>query len=58
MAFNTRNKNIKLNVVQCYAPTNGAEDGKKEEFYEQLQILLNKLRHNLPHGRLQCEDRC
>ena len=42
--FNTRNKNIKLDVVQCYAPTNDADDGKKEEFYEQLQNLINKLK--------------
>ena len=33
--FNTRNKNIKVNVVQCYAPRNDADNGKKEEFYNE-----------------------
>ena len=31
-------------TVLQYAPTNAADDGKKEELYEQLQNLLNKLK--------------
>ena len=42
--FNTRNKNIKLNVVQCHAPTNDTVNGKDEAFYEQLQNFLHKLK--------------
>ena len=33
--FNSRF--AKLTIIQVYAPTNGAEDESKEEFYEQLQ---------------------
>ena len=33
-----------ISVVQCYVPTNDTDDGKKEEFYEQLQNLLYKLK--------------
>ena len=31
--FNTTEKRIKLNVIQCYAPTNDADDEKKDAFY-------------------------
>ena len=41
--LNTRDTNIKLNVVQCYVPKN---DVKKGDFYEQLQNLFNKLKPN------------
>ena len=27
--FTTKKKDIKLNIIQCYAPTNDAEDEKK-----------------------------
>lgn len=36
--------NIKLSIVQCYAPTLDADDRKKEEFCQQLQNFLNKLK--------------
>ena len=42
--LNIWDKNIKFNAVQCYAPTNDASDGKKEEYFEQVQSLLNKLK--------------
>ena len=38
--FRTKMKNINIDVVQCYAPTNDAEDEKKEEFYDRLQSVL------------------
>ena len=56
--FDTRDMNIKLNVVQCYAPTNDADDGTKKEFYEQLHHL-NKLKPkdiNILKGNVK--DRC
>ena len=42
--FATKKKNISINIIQCYAPTNDAEDEKKEEFYDQLQGVVNKPR--------------
>ena len=32
----------KVTVIQCYAPTNNADEEVKEEYYEQLQSVLDK----------------
>lgn len=40
-SFATKKKKIKLNVIQCYAPTNDAED-EKDDFYHQLQDVLDR----------------
>ena len=40
--FTTKKKDIRLNVIQCYAPTNGAEEEKKDNFYQQLQAVLDR----------------
>ncbi|XP_076105822.1 uncharacterized protein LOC143074158 [Mytilus galloprovincialis] len=40
--FKTTNKRISLNIIQCYAPTNGAEDNIKEEFYQLLEETTRK----------------
>ncbi|KAJ8356884.1 hypothetical protein SKAU_G00196780 [Synaphobranchus kaupii] len=40
--FATKKSNIKLNIIQCYAPTNDAEDEKKDDFYHQLQTVLDR----------------
>ena len=37
----TRKKEIKLNVIQCYAPTNDADEDKKDTFYQQLQDVID-----------------
>ena len=31
-----------MTVIQCYAPTNSNEEEIKEEFYEELQAVMNK----------------
>ena len=40
--FATKKKDIRLNIIQCYAPTNDAEEERKEEFYQQLQAVIDK----------------
>jgi hypothetical protein len=42
-SFSSRNKRTNINIVQIYAPTNDAEEEEKEEFYNRLQGVLDKL---------------
>jgi len=43
-SFRTVRKDIKMNVVQCNTPTVGKSDEVKDQFYNQLQDTLNKVR--------------
>ena len=40
--FTTKKKDIRLNIIQCFAPTNDAEEEKKDDFYQQLQAALDR----------------
>ena len=40
--FTTKKKDIRLNIIQCYAPTSDAEEEKKDDFYQQLQAVLDR----------------
>ena len=40
--FTTKKKDIRLNIIQCYASTNNAEEEKKDDFYQQLQAVSDR----------------
>ena len=40
--FSTEKKTINITVIQCYVSTNDASNDTKEEFYEELQSLVNR----------------
>jgi len=40
--FNTRLKRKTMYVIQCYGPTNDADEQKKMDFYELLQSTMDK----------------
>ena len=40
--FTSKRKNINLHIIQCYAPTNDADDEKKDELYLKLQAIVEK----------------
>ncbi|VDO55909.1 unnamed protein product [Schistosoma margrebowiei] len=40
--FKTKKEGIKMNVVQCSAPTNDSNDDIKDQFYERLQSITEK----------------
>ncbi|KAK2155905.1 hypothetical protein NP493_2029g00005 [Ridgeia piscesae] len=43
-SFKTKKENIKLNIIQCYVPTNDKDEETKEDFYNKLQTLRDKLK--------------
>ena len=40
--FTTKKKDIRLNILQCYVPTNDAEEEKKDNFFQQLQAAFDR----------------
>jgi hydroxypyruvate isomerase len=39
-----KKKNIKMNVIQCYAPTNDHDKESRDQIYNRLQAVLDKLK--------------
>ena len=53
-------KPFNITVIQVYAPTNNAEEAESEQFYEDLQNVLEltlKKRCLLHYSGLGCESR-
>ena len=40
--FTTKKIDIRLNIIQRYAPTNDADEEKKDDFYQQLQAVFDR----------------
>ena len=40
--FATKKKDIRLNIIQSYAPTNDVQEERKEEFYQQLEAVIDR----------------
>ncbi|VDO49631.1 unnamed protein product [Schistosoma margrebowiei] len=41
-SFKTKKKGITMNIIQCYALTDGSNDDNKDQFYERLQSIIEK----------------
>ena len=49
------NRRINMDIVQYYVPTNNSEDEEKEDFYQKLHAIVQKLpprKYHPGHGRL------
>ncbi|VDP25709.1 unnamed protein product [Schistosoma curassoni] len=42
VSFKTKKEGITMNIIQCYAPTNDSNDDTKDQFYERLQLIIEK----------------
>ena len=59
-SFRTTKKIVNIDVIQCYAPTNDADEEEKVNFYQQLQTLVQRrsrrnimlLMGDLPNGSI------
>ncbi|VDO76153.1 unnamed protein product [Schistosoma margrebowiei] len=49
----TKKEGYTMNVIQCYAPTNGSNDDKKDQFYERLWKPSHLTRMPYTHQQMQ-----
>ena len=40
-SFQTKERRISMDMIQCYAPTNDSEDEVKDQFYHRLQSVID-----------------
>ena len=60
ISIHFQGKPFNITVIQVYALTNNAEEAEVEQFYENLQDLLEltpKKRGPFHHKRLECKSR-
>ena len=58
--FISKANHSNITVIQAYAPTSNAEEAEVEQFYDDLQDLLEltqKKRHHFHHRGLECKKR-
>ncbi|VDP57801.1 unnamed protein product [Schistosoma curassoni] len=41
-SFKTKKEGISMNVIQCYAPTKDYSEDVKHQFYDRLQLIVEK----------------
>ena len=59
-SFKTMMGKIQLNMLQCYAPTNDTDERTKEDFYNKLQTVMDKVKEKdvtILMGDFQCKNR-
>ncbi|VDO76819.1 unnamed protein product [Schistosoma margrebowiei] len=45
-SFKAKKEGITMNIIRCYVPTNDSNDDIKDQFYERLQLIIEKCPRN------------